>query len=76
MGVDQTSYQNVVVIELSLGCNISCSGESCRRGNGERYCRAISSGGKPAIPAVTYSSLYGHRSHLMRDILRMGSSGE
>ena len=72
MGADQPSYQNAVVVELSLGCNISCSGESCRCRNGERYCRAMNSGGKKAIPAVTYSSFYDYRSQLKRDVLRMG----
>ncbi len=73
---DQASYQKVVVVELSLGCNVSCSGESCRCRNGERYCRAMNSGGKKAIPAVTYSSFYGYRSQLKRGVLRMGLGEE
>ena len=43
MSTDQCLYQQQVVIELSLGCKISCCGESCRRCNGERYCPAINS---------------------------------
>ena len=71
MGGDQTSYQKQVVVELSLGCNISCSCESCRCRNGERYCRAINSGGKETTLAITYSPFYDHRSQLKRDLLRM-----
>ena len=71
MGGDETSYQNEVVVELSLGCDISCSGESCRCRNGERYCRAINSAGKKATRAITYWAFYGHRSQIKRDVLRM-----
>ena len=46
MGGNQPSYQEEVVVELSLGCNVSCSGESCRCRNGERYCPAMNSGEK------------------------------